>query len=149
MPFEMAYAFYSIFLTVLICIYFDILTLIQFIWYLLKTILNSWYFSFPFPALEYNDLFTSLGHFDLFLDQSSYSVGEINIALRCYSLQKNWEYMTIQTRNQKTNDFEAFVRLNTSGVYLEIKGTSIHGLSIVQLKRPRKEIICPTVFWFH
>lgn len=29
-----------------------------------------------------------------------------------------------------TNDFEAFVRLNTSGVYLESKGTSIHGLSI-------------------
>lgn len=38
--------------------------------------------------------------------------------------------MTIQTRNQMTNDFEAFVRLNISGVYLESKGTSIHGLSI-------------------
>lgn len=29
-----------------------------------------------------------------------------------------------------TNDFEAFVRLNTTGIYLESTGTSIHGLSI-------------------
>lgn len=38
--------------------------------------------------------------------------------------------MTIQTHNQMTNDFEAIVRLNTSGVYWENKGTSFHGLSI-------------------
>lgn len=64
------------------------------------------------------------------MNQNSYSIAEINITLRCYSFQKNWEYMTIQTQNQRTNDFEAIVNLNTSGAYWENKGTSLHGLSI-------------------
>lgn len=72
----------------------------------------------------------SRGHFDFFLDQSSYSIGEINVKIRCYRLLKSRQYMRIQIRNKITNDFETFVRLNTSGVYLESKGTSIHGLSV-------------------